>query len=215
MVPSKFLIDGIDRLGKSSLIQRINDDLGYHLAIHYDKPPVLDTYYQMAIALKEAGQGVDTNPADGYTDDLLNLSNENLAKFLYQEELNDNMFRLIATEKLPLIFDRTHLGEMVYAPLYRGYDGNYIYDIERRHLSNMSNESDVRLILLTTSNFDMLVDDGLGFDFSKKEEEQARFINAFNKSQIKNKVIVDVHNGQGGYKSYIEVFEEAINENIS
>lgn len=211
MIATKFLIDGIDRLGKSSLIQRINDDLGYHLSIHYDKPPVLDTYYQMALALKEAGQGDhDRHPQDGYTDDLLNLTNENLAKFLYQEELNDNMFRLLTTEKLPLIFDRTHLGEMVYAPLYRGYDGNYIYDIERRFLSKMTNENDVRLILLTTSNFDMLVDDGLGFDFSKKEEEQKRFVDAFNKSNIKNKVIVDVHNGQGGYKTYVEVFEEAI-----
>jgi thymidylate kinase len=204
--PKVFLIDGIDRLGKSSLIKRIQDELGYHLVIHYDKPKLLDIHLQQAKAVKEAGPC-----EDGYNQNHVELSDENLAKMIYQEDANRAMFKMIACANIPVIFDRTHLGEMVYAPLYRKYSGEYVYDYERWMLERKYDaDKDVKLILLTTSNFDIVEDDGLGFDFSKKEDEQKMFIEAFNRSAIKNKVIVDVHNGNGGYKSFIEVFEEAI-----
>ena len=31
-----------------------------------------------------------------------------------------------------LIFNRSHLGETVYSPLYRGYSGDYVFDIEKK-----------------------------------------------------------------------------------
>ena len=51
-IPTKFLIDGIDRLGKSSLIRRIQEIYGYHLVIHYDKPQDLEYYQGLAEDLK-------------------------------------------------------------------------------------------------------------------------------------------------------------------
>ena len=196
MTPTKFLIDGIDRLGKSTLIDKIQEKYGYHLVIHYDKPKVLNEFLAMAMEF-----------TDKTGNDLLNE-----ARHLYQIHANRNMFELMKTD-IPIIFDRTHLGEMVYAPLYRGYSGGYVFQIEKDFIDEKpyTNSDNVKLILLTTSNTDMLQDDGLSFDFSKKEEEQKMFIEAFNHSNLRNKVIVDVHNGQGGYKSYAQVFDEAMN----
>lgn len=177
-----FLIDGIDRLGKSSLIKGIQDMLGYHLVVHYDKPKKLEVYESL------------------YKD-------KSLQK--YQFETNQTMFNLIKSG-IPLILDRTHLGEMVYAPLYRKYAGDYVYEMELEMLKTMKNPKDVRLILLTSSNCDMLVDDGLSFDPSKKHQEQELFKKAFNKSQIPNKIMIDVHNNSGGYRPYNDILLEAI-----
>jgi hypothetical protein len=206
MIPTKFLIDGIDRLGKSSLMQRINDDLGYHLTIHYDKPKVLDCYLSVARAMIEAGPSED-HPGDNK---LIELSVDNLARYLYQEEANIEMFKLLQT-KIPLVIDRTHLGEMVYGPMYRKYDGDYVLVKEAFMLQKCpASKTDVRLILLTTSNLDIVQDDGLSFDFAKRGEEQELFKAAFRRSNIPNKVMIDVHNGNGGYKTYVEIFEEAV-----
>lgn len=205
-LPIKFLIDGIDRLGKSTLIERIQQELGYHLVIHYDKPKVLANYLDTADCIKRA----EVSETD-YDESYRSLSLENLARRLYQEDANRGMFNLLLNDT-PIIFDRTHLGEMVYAPLYRHYNGDYVFEMEKQLLLSKpyTTEDTIRLILLTSSNTVMLLDDGLSFDPTKKNEEQERFISAFNRSAIVNKVIVDVHNGQGGYRSYDDVFIEAI-----
>lgn len=204
---TKFLIDGIDRLGKSTLIENILKELGYHLVIHYDKPKVLENNLISAQNIKDA----DPAQLDDFYAKYQHLSKENIARLLYQDDANRGMFNLLKTD-IPLIFDRTHLGELVYAPLYRGYSGDYVYEYEKDLIESKpySNETDIRLILLTSSNTDMLVDDGLSFDPTKKAEEQQRFIDAFNKSHLVNKVIVDVHDGKGGYRSYEEVLKEAL-----
>lgn len=204
--PTKFLIDGIDRLGKSSLINMIQNELGYHLVIHYDKPRVLSSYLLDASLIKSAAPG-----ESDYGNEYTSLPEQDLARRLYQEECNRIMFNLLTTSA-SIIFDRTHLGEMVYAPLYRNYSGEYVYQNETDLIEAkpFTLKDDVRMILLITSNFEMLQDDGLSFNFANKEEEQNRFIEAFHRSQLPNKVIVDVHNGNGGYKTFQEVFQEAI-----
>lgn len=184
MQPTKFLIDGIDRLGKSTLAQSILNELGYHLMIHYDKPKVLAAYG-------------DLKPND--------------ARGKYQRECNVNMFRLL-TSDVPIIFDRTHLGELVYAPMYRGYSGEYVYNMENDLINSkpFTYRDGIRLILLTTTNFDIVTDDGQSFDFSKKEVEQELFRKAFQASNIYDKVQIDVHNGQGKFKSQQEILLEAL-----
>jgi hypothetical protein len=205
---TKFLIDGIDRLGKSSLIKGILDELGYHLVIHYDKPLVLKNDLHLAKELKLSGP--DSGIGDFFIPNL-GLSDQNLARLIYQDDANRTMFNLLATDTR-LIFDRTHLGELVYAPLYRGYKGDYVYQMEETLIESKpyTVQKDVRLILLISSNTDMLVDDGLSFDPTKKAEEQQRFIDAFNKSKLPNKVMIDVHNGNGGYRPYADILKEAL-----
>lgn len=184
MNPTKFLIDGVDRLGKSTLTQGLLDALGYHLCIHYDKPKVLSAY-----------------------------ENTKDPRGVYQFECNKGMFNLLYSE-VPIIFDRTHLGEMVYAPLYRKYSGDYVLAMEAdlAHNKTYTYQDDVLLILLTTSNFDIVTDDGQSFDFSKKEDEQAMFKEAFGKSRL-TKIMVDVHDGKSGYKSKQQILAEVLNKN--
>lgn len=176
--PTTFLIDGIDRLGKSTLCKNIKRELGHYQLIHSSKPEILDYY-------KAYPHGNDVDPLQ-----------------LHQKQLNKNMWKLIQSEA-KLIFDRTHLGEMVYAPLYRGYSGDYVYTYE-------TSNCNARLILLITTNFDMLEDDGESFDWDNKVKEQKLFLSAFNKSNLSDKVIIDVHNGNGGYKSETEILKEAL-----
>lgn len=173
----KYIIEGIDRLGKSTLVDGILHTRGYHLVIHYDKPKKLDKY---------------------------NLEHAHPYQ-IYQQKVNDNMFKLIETPGLDIIFDRGHLGECVYAPLYRQYSGEYVFGME-----SMTYLSDVKLILLTTSNFDICVDDGESFNFANKEQEQQLFIDAYNKS-IMNKVMIDVYNPVlNTFKAPIDILLEAI-----
>lgn len=179
-----FIIEGIDRLGKDLLIKNLQHMLGFHFVIHYQKPERLLSY-------------------------AYNLE-------LYQRESFVNGFEMIrgiadSSNHTKVIFNRFHLGENVYAPLYRDYDGNYVFDFEKQVLDNNPNAFDrVKLVLLTTSDFSFIKDDGESFDFSKKGEEQEMFKTAFNKSLIRNKAIIDVCDGQGGFKDAFKIAEEVI-----
>ena len=46
-------------------------------------------------------------------------------------------------------------------------------------------------------------------ELNNKEKEQNLFIEAFNKSAIHDKRIIDVHNGSGGFKNPRDIFIEA------
>ena len=118
------------------------------------------------------------------------------------------MFELLKTN-IPIIFDRTHLGELVYAPTYRDYSGDYVLNMEAG-----IDTSNCRLILLTTSDLDVGVDDGGGFDWSKRKEEQEAFMKAFDRSHIADKVLIDVHNGHGDYNDYDVTLAKALRKGV-
>lgn len=205
---TKYLIDGIDRLGKSTLALRIQHELGYFLSIHYGKPVLLDNTLAIAKMMKQE------SPDTPEMAKLLELSNENLAKRLYYEDMNSSMFELLKTNQ-NLIIDRTHLCEMVYAPMYRNYTGDYIYTMEKQAIEDGLNLDDVRLILLVTSDTSILIDDGESYDFSKKDQEQTLFREAFNRSQFTNKIVINVCNGQGGFRTPESIVKEALYKNTS
>lgn len=177
--PKQFLIEGIDRLGKTTLIEELQQRLGYHLVVHYERPRKLHYYEEISRICSKFGSGPPLE--------------------MYQRDVYKNMFRIIDSGT-KVIFDRAHLGEMVYAPMYRKYDGSYVLDFEK-DVKTLN----ARLVLLTTSDFSFLKDDGLSIDFSKKEEEQGLFIDAFYRSGIEDKVVVDVSNGNGGYRPLGEI----------
>jgi len=102
------------------------------------------------------------------------------------------------------IFDRFHLGEFVYSPVYRNYNGSYVFEYEQKILN-----SEVYLILLISSDLKILEkrEDGNSIsrgNFSFLEKEQNLFLEAFNLSRIKNKLIIDIKD-----KSAEEVYKEA------
>ena len=110
------------------------------------------------------------------------------------------MFKLLR-DNTRLICNRAHLGETVYAKRYRNYNGNYVFDIERRFHESENSLNKTLLVLLYTSDFSFITDDGLSLDVTKREEEQNDFIEAYSKSIIPNKIMIDVNNGSSGFIS--------------
>jgi thymidylate kinase len=108
----------------------------------------------------------------------------------------EQMFEIMKGLKptgINVIFNRSHLGESVYAPLYRGYSGDYVFDIEQRHIQDL--RDNVYLITMVNSP-DILItrDDGQSL-YSNRDELVAEidgFVRAHRKSQIKNKLLLDV-----------------------
>jgi hypothetical protein len=181
------ILEGLDRLGKSTLINNIMNHFGFYHYIHYEKPKALDCYLDSCV-----------NPLKAYQVD----------SFLTGFDLIAN-----ATADTRIIFDRFHLGESVYSPLYRKYDGDYVFSMEHDCIEQLKVHphklDNVKLILLTSSNFDFVEDDGLSFDVTAQQKEQNMFIAAFNTSKFKHKTLIDVHNGHGGFKDPLEIFSEA------
>lgn len=177
----KLLLEGVDRLGKSTVINGLLDRLGYHQVIHFDKPKALACYRAAR------------NPL-----------------LAYQESSFTNLLRLLSCSA-NIICDRSHIGEAVYAELYRHYDGSYVFDLEDMFISNGSTFHErTMLILLTTDNFEFIKDDGQSFDVTKREEEQNRFTKAVQRSRIINKRIINVHDGRGAFKPPHQILDEIL-----
>ena len=183
-------IEGLDRLGKSTLIDGIRQKHGYYEIVHFSKPQKLARH-----------QFPPTNPAAP-------------AHFHQVYEYQRASFRnsmILAKSGARVIFDRWHIGEAVYSPMYRGYDGDYVFEFERIH--GLDSIGEIRLILLI-ENFDIarhFVDDGQSLGtIDKREEEQSRFITAFNKSNIRDKRITPVtDSGTGGFKPKAHILAQA------
>ena len=190
---NNIIIEGVDRLGKGTLINSIQENFGFHTVIHYEKPKALEYY---------------NDPTFGYPmRDMTQLGRYQYMSFVEGFNLLRHGQRII--------FDRFHLGEVVYSPRYRGYDGGYVFELENQFTNSMDSwtkgySKNVQMILLMTSDFSFIQDDGLSFDFSAKESEQEDFIAAFERSTMPNKVMVDVHNGKGGFKTPEQIFQEAM-----
>ena len=110
----------------------------------------------------------------------------------YSQKLYDDMFKLMILSKdkdINIIFNRSHLGESVYSPLYREYSGDYVFDIEKQYVHSLREE--LYLITLTNDPHTILKrDDGLSF-YGNEEEVKAE-VDGFNRahrlSKIKNKL---------------------------
>ncbi len=122
----------------------------------------------------------------------------------YSKKMYDDMFKVMMNCKdkdINFIFNRSHLGETIYSPLYRGYSGDYVFDIEKKYTNAL--REDLYLITLTNDPHTILKrDDGKSF-YGNEEEVKAEvdgFKRAHRLSTIKNKLHIDV-----GTMSAIEV----------
>ena len=175
-----WIIEGCDRLGKDTLINNLIKKFGYQMVIHYSKP-------------------ID---CEIYTGDKTSRLKE------YQSDSFYNGFILLVDfTEVPIIFNRFHLGECVYSPRYRNYSGDYVFELE--NVFGIESSEHIKLVLLKTSDWSFIDDDGENHDFTQRFAEQDDFEVAFKKSKIKNKVIIDVSNGSGR-KTPEEVLMEAI-----
>lgn len=88
-----------------------------------------------------------------------------------------------------VIADRSHLGSLVYSPLYRGHDGKHVMGLEK-HLP----EDTVLITLIDDAENVITRDDGLSFstNIDKKKDEIQSFIEAHTISTIKHKLLINV-----------------------
>jgi len=115
---------------------------------------------------------------------------------IHSSKMYNEMFGIMKALKdssISIIFNRSHLGESIYAPLYRGYSGDFVFDIEANHLPEVRDQ--VYLITLVNDPKTVLSrDDGKSF---YEDEEGIRaevdgFVRAHRTSKIKNKLLLDV-----------------------
>lgn len=104
------------------------------------------------------------------------------------------MEKLSKMKNVSVIFNRAHLGEMVYGYIYRQYNADWIYDIEE-HFEKLLTE--IKLVVLVDSGFKSVTERDDGMSFSKKDIEKAkieveRFTLAYNMSNISNKILIDI-----------------------
>lgn len=112
----------------------------------------------------------------------------------YSKKVYNQMMQLLNKTNYNLILDRAHLGEYVYGKKYRNYtdkECEYVFKLEKKI------KTDVYLIILIdSSNGSLLRDDGLSLSTANNDrlEEIERFKMAFKKSNIKNKILIDIKN---------------------
>lgn len=114
----------------------------------------------------------------------------------YSSKMYEDMFKMMLLCKdqdINIIFNRSHLGETVYSPLYRGYSGDYVFDIEKNYVNKLREN----LYLITLTNDPHTIwnrDDGKSF--YKNEEgikaELDGFVRAHRLSKIKNKLLLNI-----------------------
>jgi len=87
-----------------------------------------------------------------------------------------------------IIADRLHGGEYVYGPIYRGYSGDYIFEIEKNNLES------VLIVLIDEPENLIKRDDGLSFstNIEKKKEEIKKFTDFYEKSNINYKLLLNI-----------------------
>ena len=106
------------------------------------------------------------------------------------------MFKLMSVvpDNNVLIFDRAHLGETVYSPIYRNYNGDFVFDFEKDYVKREHPET--KLIVFTDTpeaviERDKKRGDGLSFslDIDKKKQELEAFERAYEMSSLNKKLI--------------------------
>lgn len=190
-----YAIEGLDRLGKSTLIDGIKNRLGFYQTVHFGKPQKLAFYERTYITGK-------------YSDEHIPMGRRQ--EYQYQLECFRNSM-IWAQSGARLIFDRWHLGECVYAPLYRSYSGDYVFHLEQT--TGVDLNRNIRLILLTEdfSNSNHFESDGESFDDKRRYEEQGLFIDAFERSYLRDKRRVCVTDKDTGkFRSPAAILEEAL-----
>lgn len=180
----KILVEGIDRLGKDTLLRGIQDRRGFHLVLRYEKPPILRCY-----------------------------SDETSPQRTYQTASFRTLLEILCLDgDIRILCNRSHLGEFVYAPMYRQYSGEYVFELEREF--RLNEQSNVRLVLLTEDfgRSRHFVDDGKSLGVAEKRPaEQALFLEAFERSVISDKRVVCVTNpDSGAFRESAEILEEAL-----
>jgi thymidylate kinase len=159
------ICEGLDRVGKDTQIKLLQTKL-------IDKPCHIFHYS----AIK-------------------NIDNKVCKK--YSKKLYDDGFKIIGKlyKNRHLIFNRFLLGEIVYSPLYRNYKGDYIYKLEQKYKTKDFFKEIYLITFIDTVDNLIQREDGLShsLDVNHKQDEINKFIEAYNNSNIINKLLININ----------------------
>lgn len=162
------IIEGVDATGKSTQIQLIENEL------------------------EKRGKAVHIVHYSNIKYTKNNSKIKNASMIRYRE-----MFNLMKkTDDLNvIIFDRAHIGESIYSPIYRNYSGDFVFDFEKNFVNSSHPETKLILFTDTVENVitrDKTRGDGRSFtlDPEKKAKELKAFDEAFSRSCLDKKRIV-------------------------
>jgi hypothetical protein len=192
MKKRSIIIEGVDRIGKDTLITNLMNELGFFTELHFEKPRDLKYFSSCPIPTLSFQQRLFWNAFSILATNACYMQSDSVSKMMPKLRTNSNVSKLedYRTPE-PFILNRFHLGEYVYSPMYRGYNGDYVFDLELEPRFDMAIQNSV-LILLVTDSFSFIEDDGKSFNFENAKLEQDKFIEAFNKSNFVNKKIINV-----------------------
>lgn len=116
----------------------------------------------------------------------------------YGEIIYRDMFDLISDAYYKgrnLIFDRSHIGEFVYSPIYRNYSGSYVFGIEQEYKLNPFFNHIALIVLIDEPENVIGREDGNSFstDIEIKKLEIDRFKLAYELTSIKNKLLININ----------------------
>lgn len=170
------IIEGPDRCGKNTLIKNLTSQAENIVIRHFG-----------------SAKGKDDNEKRNFQYQFFKKEFE-LASLRSRFEMPDK-------ERYPRdlwIWNRAHLGEFVYGKIYRNtHPDQWVMKMEE--LYGLDIDPSVYLLLLTADpEFLCKRDDGLSFsaEIDKKTQELASFRDAFDRSKIMNKKIINVSNGE-------------------
>jgi len=116
----------------------------------------------------------------------------------YSEIMYNDMFKLMLqshANNRNLIFDRSHIGEAVYAPIFRGYSGDFVFDIEKSYRYTEVFPHIKLFVFVDEPKSLVEREDGNSFsiDLNIKQQEIDFFKEAYIKSHIMKKYFINIH----------------------
>ena len=177
------LFDGLDNTGKTTQIQKLisyfaNKDM-ISTVCKYSKFDKLD---------KKKEEKFSKRFYKDYFEKIVNWPDKVIPDPAYIAE--DNIHYIHDNN---LILDRGHISEAVYASMYRSYSGDYVWDLEKC----LENKYNIYLIVLIDSVEKAVErEDGLSLSNGNADKiniEISKFAEAYKKSSIQNKIIIDIN----------------------
>ena len=177
------LFDGLDNTGKTTQIQKLvsyfaNKDM-ISTVCKYSKFDKLD---------KKKEEKFYKRFYKDYFEKIANWPDKVIPDSAYIAE--DNIHYIHDNN---LILDRGHISEAVYASMYRSYSGDYVWDLEKC----LENKYNIYLIVLIDSVKKAIErEDGLSLSNGNADKiniEISKFAEAYKKSCIQNKIIIDIN----------------------
>jgi len=108
-IPFNIIIEGLDNCGKDTQIKLL------HSFLVSNFPTIPNQIFHYSAVPNISNKTLEEYSKTLYNDAFIMMKN-NYENVTYRN----------------FIYNRLHLGEFVYSPLYRNYDGSYIFDIEKK-----------------------------------------------------------------------------------